>query len=534
MVADAIWTRLGKSLCKTQHAVNSFVFWLCYGMFCSAAADTLFEIQVIDDQTRRGVPMVELITVDDVVYITDSAGRIALDEPELTGTEVFFKVQSPGYSIAKDGFGIAGIRLILEPGKSHTIEVTRKNLAERLYRITGRDIYLDSIRLGHEAPIRNPLGTGKVIGQDTVQSVSYRNQLWWFWGDTNRLSYPLGLFRTAGAVSELPTSGGLDPSVGIDLQYFTKEDGFARAMVDVPNQEGVVWIHGTCTVSDGNSVEHIVAQYSRRRGLSEPLEQGIVRWNDDRAMFEVHAVFQLQEKWRILQGHPIRHSDAGVDYLYFGNPFLVTRVPATLIALANRSAYESFTCREDLASDPPSEQQLANAKPLRDSLGQLVWRWNKSPPVTHRDESRWLKQGLIRFEEAHYLPRDAEAPERHVEMHSGTVHWNDYHKRWVMVAIEQAWDQKSPSFLGEVFYSESPTPQGPFAKAVKIATHPRQSFYNPCHHPFFDQNGGRIIYFEGTYCNTFTNSPPTPRYNYNQMMYRLNLDDPRLSIFSAP
>ena len=518
----------------THRVVVSIAFLLCCGFIYSARADFLFEIKVIDKQTRRGVPMVQLITVDDVVYITDSAGRIALNEPELSGAAVFFKVQSPGYSIAKDGFGIEGIRLVVEPGKLHTIEVARKNLAERLYRITGRDIYLDTIRLGYSAPIKNPIGTGKVVGQDTVQTVRYKNRLWWFWGDTNQLSYPLGLFRTAGAVSELPDSGGIDPSVGVDLEYFIKNDGFARAMVEVPNQEGVVWIHGTCTVPDGNGLEQIVAHYSRRKGLTEPLEQGIVRWNDDRAMFEVFEVMDLHERWRILQGHPIRHSDAGVDYLYIGNPYLVTRIPAKLSALTDRNAYESFTCREDVASDPPSEQQLANAKPLRDSSGQLVWSWKKAPPVTQRDENRWLKQGMIRIEEAHYLPRDAESPERVVEMHAGTVQWNAFRKRWVMIAIEQAWDQKSPSYLGEVFYSEAPTPQGPFLKAIKIATHPRQSFYNPCHHSFFDQNGGRIIYFEGTYCNTFTNSPATPRYNYNQMMYRLNLEDPQLAIFSAP
>jgi len=31
------------------------------------------------------------------------------------------------------------------------------------------------------------------------------------------------------------------------------------------------------------------------------------------------------------------------------------------------------------------------------------------------------------------------------------------------------------------------------------------------------------VYFEGTYTNTFTRSPATPRYNYNQLMYRLDL-----------
>jgi hypothetical protein len=56
-------------------------------------------------------------------------------------------------------------------------------------------------------------------------------------------------------------------------------------------------------------------------------------------------------------------------------------------------------------------------------------------------------------------------------------------------------------------------------------------FYNPTQHPFFDAEGGRIIYFQGTYTNTFSGDPtPTPRYEYNQMMYRLDLGDPRLKM----
>ena len=40
---------------------------------------------------------------------------------------------------------------------------------------------------------------------------------------------------------------------------------------------------------------------------------------------------------------------------------------------------------------------------------------------------------------------------------------------------------------------------------------------------------GRIIFLEGTYTDSFTNAPTrTPRYNYNQIMYRLDLDDQRL------
>ena len=43
--------------------------------------------------------------------------------------------------------------------------------------------------------------------------------LYWFWGDTERVSYPLGNFSASGATSELPGRGGLDPNVGVDLTY---------------------------------------------------------------------------------------------------------------------------------------------------------------------------------------------------------------------------------------------------------------------------------------------------------------------------
>jgi hypothetical protein len=84
--------------------------------------------------------------------------------------------------------------------------------------------------------------------------------------------------------------------------------------------------------------------------------------------------------------------------------------------------------------------------------------------------------------------------------------------------------------LGEVSYAEADAPTGPWTTARKIVTHDKYSFYNPKQHPYFDQEGGRIIYFEGTYTKTFSgNEQGTPRYDYNQIMYRLDLSDPRLA-----
>jgi hypothetical protein len=102
------------------------------------------------------------------------------------------------------------------------------------------------------------------------------------------------------------------------------------------------------------------------------------------------------------------------------------------------------------------------------------------------------------------------------------VRWNGHRKRWVLVAAQI---YGKPSLLGEVWYAEAERPTGPFAKAVRVVTHDRQTFYNVCHHPFLDRDGGRLIYFEGTYTHAFSGNPEkTPRYNHNQVLYRLDLD----------
>ncbi|MBN2842720.1 MAG: hypothetical protein JXM68_06490, partial [Sedimentisphaerales bacterium] len=87
----------------------------------------------------------------------------------------------------------------------------------------------------------------------------------------------------------------------------------------------------------------------------------------------------------------------------------------------------------------------------------------------------------------------------------------------------------SSSFLGEIWFAKAPAPQGPWTKAVKIITHDNYTFYNVCHHPEF--NNGSLLYLEGTYCETYTgNDDLTPRYNYNQIMYELDLNDPGIKL----
>src|SRR5207244_1497931 len=145
--------------------------------------------------------------------------------------------------------------------------------AQRLYRITGAGIYRDSVMVGRKPPIEQPLLNSQITGQDGILNAIYRGKLYWFYGDTLKLSYALGNFSMSGAVTELPDK--IDPSVGFNLKYFTGKDGFARAMAPVKG-EGVVWLFGVIVLPDDHGNERMLAYYQRRQGLGAVLENGFV------------------------------------------------------------------------------------------------------------------------------------------------------------------------------------------------------------------------------------------------------------------
>jgi hypothetical protein len=65
---------------------------------------------------------------------------------------------------------------------------------------------------------------------------------------------------------------------------------------------------------------------------------------------------------------------------------------------------------------------------------------------------------------------------------------------------------------------------------VKVLSHDNYTFYNPRLHAELTDAKSPVLLFEGTYTTSFADRPqPTPRYDYNQMLYRLDLDDPRLA-----
>ena len=501
---------------------------------CRAAPATLqpgryFAIQVIDEQTGRGVPMVELQTTSSVRLYTDSNGLVAFHEPGLMNKKVWFGVSAHGYEFPPDGFGMHGVTLETRPGAISQLRIKRINIAERLYRITGQGIYRDTVLLGRKPPVAEPLLNAEVTGQDGVLNAVYRGRLYWFYGDTLKLSYALGNFSMTGATTGLPDK--INPSVGFALKYFAGKDGFVRPMAPIQG-EGVVWLFGLVVIPDETGRERMLAYYQRRRGLGPVLENGFVVYDDEKDIFEKLKTVALGPPI-FPQGYPSRvKCGDGTDYLYFTAPYPEVRVKADWKSYLDLSSYEGYTClkpgRRYVDKD---EVQLD-----RDASGKLVWAWKKdTPPLSPRDQQELIAAGKMRRQESPFRLQDAESG-KPILLNNCSCFWNDYRRRYIMIASQSA----GATMLGEVWYSEADQPEGPWVQARKIITHADKKddahdFYNPTQHPFFDQEGGRVIYLEGSYVNTFSGNPhPTPYYEYNQIMYRLDLADPRLKLLANP
>jgi hypothetical protein len=468
----------------------------------AAPATDYFGLRAIDQETGRGVPLVRFKTTNNIVFWSDSQGYVAFNEPGLMNTEVHFEVDSPGYEFPADGFGFRGIRVTPAAGQVHEIRMKRLQPAERFRRLTGQGIFRDSELMGLTVPIGTPSLNAGVMGSDSVQMVPYRNRLFWLWGDTNLAYYPLGNFHVTAATSPLPSSSTFPASEKLQLDYFV-DTSTNRVKKMLPSEKpGAVWLFGLINLREAPDRETLVAHYSRHLRLGEMVEHGIAVFDDESQQFQIAKTFEFTNTWQIPSGQAFRHADHDGDFVYFADPFPVVRVPANLEALCDPLQYQAYYW--DAA------------------LQQYRWQ-HEHPPTTQTLEHKLLQEQTLSATAARFqiAERDTNRP---VTIHRASVNWNNYRQRWIMIGCEIN-SSGTPSHLGEVWYAEAPDLTGPWTTAIKIATHPGYSFYNPRQHVAWDQADGRYIYFEGTYTQMFSaTQTATPRYEYNQLLYRLDLE----------
>ncbi|MEW6160600.1 MAG: hypothetical protein AB1813_24485, partial [Verrucomicrobiota bacterium] len=428
------------------------------------------EIRVVEKGTGWPVPLVELRTTHHARFVTDNAGVIAFDAPELMGRETWFDVIGHGYETPKDGFGMRGVRLKPEPGKTITVEVNRTIIARRLGRITGGGIFAESQKLGRERDWKE----AGVLGCDSIQNAVHRGRLFWLWGDTTLAKYPLGIFHGTSATTETRPLVKIEPPVRLVLDYFRDDKGAPRGIAQMPG-EGPTWITGYVSLPDAKGTPRLVGSFMKIKPPLDIYQCGLCVWNESTANFELQKVLWTKSDAApkpppFPEGHPALWKDSsGKAWVLFGNPLPALRCPARFEAWQDPSTWEVLKPQETL----PSAADAQSVKP-----------------------------------------------------HSGSMAWHPWRKRWVTVFMQTF---GKPSAFGELWYAESETPTGPWGPAIKILTHENYTFYNPRLHPEFTPEDSPILIFEGTYTMQFADKPaPTPRYDYNQILYRLDLNDPAL------
>ena len=456
------------------------------GADCSGfAADAIKPCKILVTEKGTGwpVPLVELKTTHHARFVTDNNGIIAFDLPELMGHETWFDLQGHGYEVPPDFLGFRGVQRIPEPGKTLEIQVDRKIIAKRLGRLTGSGRFAESQKLGLEADWHDL----PIAGCDSVQNAIYQGKLFWVWGDTTPARYPLGVFDMTSATTPLQPLKTPEPPLRLKFDYFQDSQNQPRGVAKMPGS-GPTWLSGYVSLPDASGRMRLLGSYIKVKPPLEAYECGLCLWNDTKAEFE-----PLRTLWTkstttpdcpiVPDGHAARwKDDSGTDWVLFGNPFPKLRCRATFEAWQDSAQWEVLQ---------PQPQLIA---------------------ATHSDNAD---------------KADNAAPEKRVEPHTGSIAWNEYRQRWVTVFMQKF---GKPSAFGELWYAESPSPTGPWGAAVKVLSHNHYTFYNPRLHQEWSAPDSPILLFEGTYTKQFTDhAEATPRYEYNQMLYRLDLNDPALA-----
>lgn len=337
-----------------------FTFWIDFFLVLLGTLEItlgsapFFRINVLDSATGNGVPLVLLRTVNYIQLYTDSNGIAAFYEPGMMEQPVWFSVLADGYELRQNNLTEGKVEIYSKPYDSgvvlntsgtKTVYLTRTQLAERRFRLTGGGLYRDSYLVGAKVPAsaQNHTYIDKVsrsVGQDTLMLTRFKEDIFWFFGDTvcpksARQNNCVGRgMYTVGAKTKFSESKVYPPA----LEYFG-EDGMPRPMAKIEPLRQNTWIAGVFSIGD-----NLYGNYFKNPGdgaSPDQAKQGMAKWSGE--SFEEISEWPRNSSLSLNGAHTIHAfgpAHASNEWVYFVNNHVYCRVPAKDDLISNYSAFE--------------------------------------------------------------------------------------------------------------------------------------------------------------------------------------------------
>lgn len=329
-----------------------------------------------------------------------------------------------------------------------------------------------------------------------------RMQVRWVWGDTTCPRSPrqnncnaYGMF-SVGATSCIPSAAGRLLSSGAagyngaasfaaceaaglppNLTYFTSTDGgfsHVAPLAAFPPFDQNTWLAALLVVGAGTPSEALFANFmknpgdaalNRRRLQLHNAESGVVPitgmavWSDDARSFRVLSTWPAGTANFLNGAHTVQRlspADSDGGWVYFANPLVSARVPATAAAIANFSSFEQLTPSGWVPASRAHAVPLHEARALHSRVGAMSFG-------------------------------------------SGSVNWNAWAGQYLFSGDgSDATSGSAGNYVALAGSLYGPW-DGPNASWVGNHSKSGSSCYNSVHLPHMDAEGGAVVHFACTY-----------------------------------
>ena len=282
----------------------------------------------------------------------------------------------------------------------------------------------------------------------------YQDRIHWFWGDTDRLSYPSETSRPPARPPRcLARADSRRRWASTSPISWAPMDSLPQcARISDPDSNGS---NRSSSLPDESGRERLMARVSSQKGLEPAYAWHLAVWNDTLHHFEKRITWPLRDGHD--SAHPFRATAHGTDYLFLYPDLRVAALGCGDQPGALRSLHLSHGQR--------------GRGPRRVRIPAMAMAGRSIASGTRRAPARGHRTGHPRCGDR--------AP---VSLNRGSVTWNAYRKRWIRIASGEP---------GQIWYSEALAPTGPWESAcasrrVAARLQPLQS-----HPAFLLRRGGR-------------------------------------------